>query len=149
MPGTEDLRQQILNILELDPEASIVELVRNCGYCGADIGHLHPNAEYCSSAHAKRAARRAGLEERNCSECGRPIDHTANLARKVCSVGCSRDRELRLQRERRANEHGNGHDETDPRAAPARPDVAGGRLGDHPDPSRAGDGAARRAAGVD
>ena len=124
VPGTEDLRQQILTILELDPDDPVSAPKRCCGWCGVDISDRDPTADYCCDAHGKRARRavlRAAQQDRHCVECGATIDPAAHLNRTTCSAVCYRRRENRLQHERKLNGYDHAH-ATDPSAPDPRPE---------------------------
>jgi hypothetical protein len=133
-PGSQDLREQILNILELDPDASVQVTERLCLWCGEPTGSKRASVHYCCSNHQRLAARRAGLPERHCVDCGGPIDPAAHLLRKTCGPG-------RCLHKHNGQAHAisNG---SDPRA---HPNGAGGRERRPPDRAGAGAGAPRTA----
>jgi transcriptional regulator with XRE-family HTH domain len=144
LPGSEDLRQQILNILELDPEEPAAATERLCLWCGAPTGSKRADVWYCCFNHKRRGERRAGLPERLCAECNEPIEPTVHLTVKTCSPDCARVRERRLERERvqriKMNGSGHHHENADRPDPEGQPGPARDAPGDRYDQASAGDG---------
>ena len=84
LPGSEDVRQQILNILELDPEEPLpAPTERLCLWCGQPTGSKRASVYYCCTNHQKRG-RRAGLHTNGHAHAtatnGSAADHRSNGA---------------------------------------------------------------------
>ena len=84
LPGSEDVRQQILNILELDPEEPLpAPTERLCLWRGQPTGSKRASIYYCCTNHQKRG-RRAGLHTNGHAHAtatnGSAADHRSNGA---------------------------------------------------------------------
>jgi transcriptional regulator with XRE-family HTH domain len=72
LPGGEDLRQQILTILEIDPDAPPMDTTRLCAQCGEPYQAKRADAWYCGTNCQKRARRAAAKANGRCYEGHKP-----------------------------------------------------------------------------